>query len=115
MLEQAPGRTCDLVKRGAHTGVGLLEGPVSPMLEQSISKELHLWNGSMLEQILKNCSLWEGPTLEKFMEDCLLWEGPQAEAGEECEEEGVAETTCDDLPFPLLFALIGGRNERNRE
>ncbi|KAK4832969.1 hypothetical protein QYF61_026795 [Mycteria americana] len=50
------------------------------------------WKGPMLEQFMKNYSLWEGLTLEKFVEDCLLWEGPHAGAGEECEEEGAAET-----------------------
>jgi len=92
-LEQVdePKRCCDPVERpcysrlsagpvepwrGAHTGAGLLAGLVTP---------------------------WEGPMLEKFMEDSVLWEGPHVGAGEECEEEGVAETMCDELittPIP---------------
>ena len=60
-------------------------------------KDCTPWMGPMLEQFMKNCSPWEGLTLEKFMEDCLPWEGPHAGAGEECEEEGAAETTCDEL------------------
>jgi len=31
------------------------------------------------------------------MESSLLWEGPHSEAGEECEEEGAADTMCDEL------------------
>jgi len=46
---------------------------------------------------VKNCSLWEGPAFEKLMEDCLPWVGPHTEAGEESEEEGAAERTCDKL------------------
>jgi len=44
------------------------------------------------------------------MEDCLLWEGPHTGAGEESEEEGVAETKCDELianPIPHPPALQG--------
>ncbi|KAK4810941.1 hypothetical protein QYF61_013349 [Mycteria americana] len=52
----------------------------------------------MLEQFVKNCSPWEGLMLENFVEDCLLWEGPHAGAGEEREEEGVAEITHSDNP-----------------
>jgi len=78
-------RTCGLVERGAHAGVGLLAGLLT------------LWKGPTLEQFVKNCSPWEGPVLEKFVENCLPWVGPHAGAGEEREEEGVAETTCDKL------------------
>lgn len=39
--------------------------------------------------------------LEKFVEDCL-WEGPHTAAGEECEEEGAAETTHGKLSTPAL-------------
>ena len=45
----------------------------------------------------------EGPTLEKSVEVCLLWEGPHTGAGEECEGEEAAATTCDKLtatPIP---------------
>ena len=52
---------------------------------------------------MKNCSLWEGLTLEKFKQSCLLWEGPYAGAGEECEEEGSAETTCDEMSTTTIF------------
>ncbi|GAB0203412.1 mitochondrial enolase superfamily member 1 [Grus japonensis] len=57
----------------------------------------------MLEQFMKNCSPWEGPMLEKFVKDRLPWKGPHAGAGEEIDEEGVTETTCDELittPIP---------------
>jgi len=48
------------------------------------------------------------------MEDCLLWEGHHTRAGEECGEEGAAET-CDELiviPFPVPLHCWG---ERRRE
>lgn len=43
------------------------------------------------------------------MKDCLPWETPHAGAG--CEEEGAAETTCDEptpTPIPCPPALLGG-------
>ena len=49
--------------------------------------------------------------LEQFMENCLQWEGPHAGTGEECEEEGMTETTCDELtttPIPCTPVLLGG-------
>jgi len=74
-LEQAPGRTCGTVERGAHAGAGLLAGLVT------------LWKGPTLEKpVPEACTLWKGPTLEQFVKNCSLWEGPQAEAGAECEE-----------------------------
>jgi len=65
---------------------------------------------------MKSCSPWEGLTLEKFVENCLPWAGPHTGAGEECEEsspeeEGAAETTCDELtitPIPHPPAPLGG-------
>ena len=54
---------------------------------------------------MKNCSPWEGLTLEKFMEDCLSWEGSHTGAGEECEEEGLTETTCDELTTTYVAVL----------
>jgi len=49
--------------------------------------------------------------LEKFVGDCLLWLTPHTEAGEEHEEEGVTETTWDELtttPIPHPLALLAG-------
>ncbi|KAK4826197.1 hypothetical protein QYF61_006141 [Mycteria americana] len=66
----------------------------------------------MLEQFVKNCSPLEGLTLEKFAKDYLLWEGPHAGAGEEHEEEGAAETPCDELttaPIPHPPATLRGK------
>jgi len=60
---------------------------------------------------VKNCTLWEGLTLENFMEDCFPWVGPHARAGEECEEERVAEM-CDELTAtstPCPAVLLRGR------
>jgi len=72
---------------------------------------------SIASTALKNCSLWEGLTLQMFVEDCLPWDGPQDQAGEECEEssteeEGTAETKCDELTtiaFRCPPVPLGGR------
>jgi len=44
VLEQAAGRTCGPMERGAHAGAGLLAGlvtPWGPMLEQPVPEGLH--------------------------------------------------------------------------
>ena len=51
----------------------------------------------MLEQFLKDCSPWEALTLEKFAEDCTSWEAPNDGTGEQCEEQGAADTKCYGL------------------
>lgn len=41
--------------------------------------------------------------LEKLVKVCILWEGSHTEAGEKCEQEGVAKMNCYELtatPFP---------------
>ncbi|KAK4827950.1 hypothetical protein QYF61_022565 [Mycteria americana] len=70
----------------------------------------------MLEQFMKNCSPWGGLMVEKFMENCLPWRDPMLEQGKSVrspppEEEGAAETTCDELtatPIPLSPVPLGG-------
>jgi len=50
--------------------------------------------------------------LENFVENCLLWVGPHTGVGEECVEEGVVDTTCDELPvtpIPCPPVPPGGR------
>ncbi|KAK4826947.1 hypothetical protein QYF61_012796, partial [Mycteria americana] len=126
----APEGGCDLMESLCWSK--LLAGPMDPWRERSpcwsrfagrtcdpvgdprwsslCLKDCTLCKGSMLEQFVKNCSPWEGLMLEKFMEDCLLWEGHHSGAGEECEEEGAVETTCDELtatPIPHPPALLG--------
>ncbi|GAB0190707.1 EH domain-containing protein 4 [Grus japonensis] len=91
------GRTCDPVG--------------DPGWSSLLLKDCTPWKGPTLEQLVKNCSLCKGLMLE-FMEDCLPWEGPHAGAGEECEEEGAAETTCDELTttsIPRHPVLLAGR------
>jgi len=54
--------------------------------------------------------------LKKFVEDCLPWERPHIGAGEECQEEAVAETMCDELtaaPFPVSLCCSGGGSGKN--
>jgi len=56
--------------------------------------------------------------LGQFVDSCLPWEGPRAGAGEEGEEEGAAETTCDELttiPIPRPPVPLGGRRQRKWE
>ncbi|KAK4821782.1 hypothetical protein QYF61_002198 [Mycteria americana] len=79
-------------------------------------KDRTLWKGPMLEQFVKNCSPWEGLTLEKFLKDCLLSVEPHAGAGEEREEEGAAESTCDELtttPISSPPVPLEERRKRN--
>jgi len=62
---------------------------------------------------VKNCSLWERPISEKLMKGCLLWVGPHARAGEECEDEGVAEMKCYELTvtsIPHSSVLLVGND-----
>jgi len=50
--------------------------------------------------------------LGQFTENYLPWAGPHAEAREECEEEGAAETTCDELtttPIPNRIEVEPGK------
>ena len=91
------GRTCDPVG--------------DPGWSSLFLKDCTPWKGPTLEQFVKNCSLWEGPMLEKFMEYCTPWQRPYAGAGKECEEEGAAETRCDELtatPIPRPSVLLRG-------
>lgn len=50
------------------------------------------WTESIQEQILKNHKVWEGPMLTQSVKDFILQEGSHT-GGENCEEEGPAETT----------------------
>ncbi|KAK4806915.1 hypothetical protein QYF61_012636 [Mycteria americana] len=75
------------------------------MLEQSVPEGLHpverTHAGPVLEELQPVGRAHVGEICEGL--DCLLWKGPHAGAGEECEEEGVAETMCDELtttPIP---------------
>ena len=96
------GRTCD---------------PVGDSLWSSLFlKDCTPREEPMLQKFVKNCSTWEGLVLEKFTENCPPWEGPQAGAGEECEQEGIAETMLDELtaapiPHPPVLLQGGGRSE----
>jgi len=52
--------------------------------------------------------------LEKFREDCIPWEGAHAGTGEDCEEEGAAET-CDELTAtPISHRPVPLRGRRWR-
>ncbi|GAB0183375.1 hypothetical protein GRJ2_000802800 [Grus japonensis] len=103
------GRTCDPMG--------------DPRWSNLFLKNCTPWKRPMLEQFMKNCSPWEGLTLEKLVENCLLWWDPTLEQGKSVrspppEEEGVAETPCDELttaPIPCPPVPLWGRRERNRE
>ena len=68
-------------------------------------------------QFVKSCSPWEAPTLQQVMETVSRERDPTLEQGQSVrgppsEEEGVAETTCDELttaPMPHPSAPLGGR------
>ncbi|KAJ7421660.1 hypothetical protein BTVI_17220 [Pitangus sulphuratus] len=76
------GRTCDPIGEPHRSSLFLKDCPS--------------WKGSMLEQLMKNCIQWEGFMFDKFVEP-LTWEASHAEAEEEHDEQGEAETTCDEL------------------
>jgi len=68
--------------------------------------------GTQAGAFMKNCGLWEGCILEKLVEDSLLWEGSYDGVGDECGEEGVTETLCDELtttPIPCPPLMLRGR------
>ncbi|GAB0183023.1 AN1-type zinc finger protein 5-like [Grus japonensis] len=116
-MEQAAGRTCGKRQRSPRWSrfAGRTCDPVGdPQWSGLFLKDCTPWKGPMLEQLVKKFSLWEGLMLEKLVEDCLLREGPHAAPGEEREEEGAAETMCDELPttptpHPLCHWRGGGR------
>jgi len=68
---------------------------------------------------MKSCSPCKGLFLEKFVENCVPRERPYTGAGEECEEEGVAERTRAELTASLVpcppVLLGGGGKEFGRE
>ncbi|RMC06330.1 hypothetical protein DUI87_15761 [Hirundo rustica rustica] len=79
VLEQAPGRTCGLTEREAHTRVGLLAGlvtPGGPCRSTLLLRDYTTWEGHTLELLMRNCCPGEGLMLEKLVESCLLWEEP---------------------------------------
>ena len=89
-LEQAPGRTCGPMERGAHAGASFAGRTCDPAGDPRWSslclKGCTPWEEPTLENFMKNCTPWERLMLEKFVENCLLWEEPHAGAGEECKE-----------------------------
>lgn len=74
-----------------------------------------------LGQLMKNCSPWEGLTLEKFMENCVPRQDPMLEQESTVrspfpEEEGAAETVCDELTAsPLVSHWWEGERENQEK
>ena len=107
MPELAPGRNGG-PQRGVHTGVGFRGGT---MLEQSLPEGLYLMEGTHTTAVLEELQPMGRTHVVQFMKDSILWEGPHAGKEEECEEEGAAETTCDELtatPIPHPPAMLRG-------
>lgn len=46
--------------------------------------------------------------LKQFMKNCIPWEGPHAGVVEECKEEGAAEVSWLQPPFPCPHLLLKG-------
>jgi len=100
---------------------GVTEGgcdPVgSPRRSRILAGAMAPWREEPTPEHVCWQNLWPygGPMLEQFMEDCLLWKGPTLEQGKSVrspppEEEGVAESSCDELtagPVPRPPALLG--------
>jgi len=78
-LEQAPGRTCGPVERGAHAGAGLMAGLVMPTLEHSVPEGLHPMEVTCAGAV--HGELWplRRAHVGQVMEDCLPWEGPHTD------------------------------------
>jgi len=74
----------------------------------------------MLGEFVKSCSPWAGLVLRSLWRTISRERDLQAGAGEECEEsspeeEGVAETTCDELTVtPIPHPPVPLREERWR-
>jgi len=72
------------------------------MLEQPVPEELHLMERTHTEATHEELQPVGRTYVGEFLKDCIQWAGPHAGAGEECEEEGLAETTCDELTSPPI-------------
>lgn len=87
VLEQAPGRSCGSMERGACAGASLLAGlvtPQGPTVNQPDPEGLHSMEKTHAGADHKE--LRQGLTLEKLVEDCLLWEASLAGVEQDCEE-----------------------------
>ena len=83
------------MERGACPGGGLLAELVSPSratLEQRVPEGVTPWKGPRLGLFVWKCSPREGPRWR-----LCVWDGAHAGAGAECEEEGTAKPTWDEL------------------
>jgi len=97
-VEQAPGRTCGPVERGAHAGAGLLAGLIcrrGPTLEQSVPEGLHPMArnhaGAVCEELQSMGSTHVGAVCGGLssMDGTPCWEECEKSS---LEDEGVAET-----------------------
>lgn len=59
-------------------------------------------------------ALWKEPTLVQLIKDCHPWVRPCAGAGEECGEEGVAQTTWNELTAIPIPHSPWGREIRSK-
>jgi len=91
-LEQALNRTCGPMERGAHAGAGLLAGLVTPWagptLEQPVPEGLNPVGRTHIGEVCGGLS----PVRGNFM----LKQGKSVRSPPP-EEEGAAETMCDEL------------------
>lgn len=101
-MQEQFGRSCGL--KGTQMGA-------------AFQQECKPCRGPVLELFLKNCSLWEGHMLERADHKGLQLQGKTHRgAGEKCEEEGMAETSCYKLtatPIPYLLCHSGGDKEES--
>lgn len=78
----------------------------------SILKGLYPVERTHTGAVYKGLQPVEGTHIEQVMEDCLPWVGPHVGSGEECEEEGAAETMCDEMTSPIPITLHHSRERR---
>ena len=126
-LEQAPGRTCGPAERRAHAGAGLLAGLVTPWGTHAGAVCSWrtaprgwdpLWSGSWRTVAHGKDSRWRSSwrTVSRGRDPTL--EQGKSVRSPPPEEEGEAETTCDELtatPIPIPLHRLQGAGRENRE
>jgi len=124
VLEQAPGRTCGPRERGPQARAGLLAGLVTSRgihagaaCSCRIAPLVRTHTGVCREDLQPMGRIHVGKFCGELspMRETSCWSGERVKSPL-LEEEGAAETMCDELtvtPIPRPPVLLGGRRKRN--